>query len=156
MLRRVELWLWKHPKIAWLIFGLILAFIFLPQAGGALWYSFSNEPPIPVILKKMISVSQFFHFSASWITVPLGIAMFIALLLMLRMGQRVSKSEGSGGGLQLKATGTVSARCSDQWLHELANEQAKAIAGYVQLEKPFTYDHRLTDSIPSIGFKFPW
>jgi len=42
-----------------------------------------------------------------------------------------------------------------QWLHDIADQQAKSIAQHVRLEKPLTYEHRLNEAIPSIGLKFP-
>ena len=47
------------------------------------------------------------------------------------------------------------APCSYQELHDLAYRQASDIGRHVELEKPQAYDVRLTDSIPSIGFRFP-
>lgn len=107
LLRRIELYLWKHKRIAWIVFGAILLFVFLPQAGGAIWYLFYNEPPMPLFLKKMLLISQMFQFSASWITVPIGIAMFCALFYLLVMGKRISDSEKRSGGIEWTATGTV-------------------------------------------------
>src|SRR6266536_30929 len=154
--RRIELYLWTHKWAAWTALALILVFIFFPQTAGALWYSFSNEPPVPTILRKMATIFQTVHFSASWITVPLGAVMFFTLLYFLSRGKEVSKTKlPSTGGIQWKATGTVAEPCSYQWLHQLADDQAEHIAQHVQLEKPFTYRHRFNDPIPSIGFKFP-
>jgi hypothetical protein len=45
--------------------------------------------------------------------------------------------------------------CPYQELHDLAYRQASDIARHVELEKPQTYNPKLTDSIPSIGFRFP-
>ncbi len=42
-----------------------------------------------------------------------------------------------------------------QWLHEMADRQANNIASHIELERPFIYDAQLTDSTPSMGFKFP-
>jgi hypothetical protein len=41
------------------------------------------------------------------------------------------------------------------WLQNMAYQQSNEISHHVQLEKPYCYDERLTDSIPSLGFKFP-
>lgn len=45
--------------------------------------------------------------------------------------------------------------CSYKWLHDLADRQAAEIARHVELERPRAYNVKLTDSIPSINFKFP-
>lgn len=42
-----------------------------------------------------------------------------------------------------------------QWLHDIADRQANQIALHVELKRPSIYDAQLTDSMPSMGFKFP-
>lgn len=42
-----------------------------------------------------------------------------------------------------------------EWLRSAAGTQGQEIALHVELEKPHPYDVRLSDSIPSISFKFP-
>lgn len=155
-LRALEIFLWRHPKIAWAVFILGFLFVTVPTVGGAIWYSFTNNPPIPTILKEIITLTEGMRFSVSWMTVPVGVVMFGVMLYLFLMGRKLSKEEKErGGAIQFKATGTVTKPCPYQWLHEIANQQAENIAKHVRLEKPFTYDHRLNADIPSIGLKFP-
>lgn len=81
--------MWKTPNIAtrhpYISFCVCLAVIDLPQWFQSVWGFFRTDAPIPVIrdwLSKLnVTVPLF---SAYWITIPLGIGMFIFLLLELR------------------------------------------------------------------------
>jgi len=90
--RRVEKWLWEHPKTT-IFFALCsLAFIFLPQWGNAVWYWFSADPPLPTIAKKMNWqwTLPTLHFSASWVTGPIGLALLGTIIYLLFRGSRLS------------------------------------------------------------------
>jgi hypothetical protein len=82
-LRMLERWLWKHPKVAFLLATLFFVFIFFPQWGSALWYSFSTEAPIPTIAKQLNWnwSTPVLHFSANWITGPVGVVMLLVIAL---------------------------------------------------------------------------
>jgi hypothetical protein len=107
-LRALERWLWERPLVAWLVFILSLLVVTVPTFGNMAWYSVYSEPPIPAILKKMLAISEGLHFSATWIAVPIGIAMFVAMFYLMVMGRRISRQETSSGGIKLKLRGTVS------------------------------------------------
>ena len=162
-LRSFEIWLWQRPRIAWTVFITSLLLIFIPGVGGSLWYSFETEPPIPTILRRMLLLSQGLHFSASWITVPIGVAMFVAMFYLMLMGRRASKSElphpeaelETGNETNLNPTVSPERACPYQWVHDIADNQVDQIARQVELEKPRSFEHNLDAPIPSIGFKFP-
>jgi len=94
-LRRFERWLWRKPRVAWFLLVLIVAFISFPQWGSAIWYLFESDPPIPTIAKKMNLGFQWLHWSASWVTVPLGTVMFAALFYLVYRGKRLSESSAT-------------------------------------------------------------
>ena len=48
--RRAELWLWNHPKVASLLVILSFALFTSPAWFSDVWALFSNDPPIPTIM----------------------------------------------------------------------------------------------------------
>ena len=98
-LRQLEAWLWKRPKVAWLFFLFIMSFIWFPQWGSAVWSWFSSDPPIPTIARKLSLGFNWPQWSASWITVPLGVLMFVILFLLLVRGRQVSEERRSRANL---------------------------------------------------------
>lgn len=85
--RRIEKWLWEHPKTTTgLVIG-FLVFVFLPQWAGALWYWFTTDAPVPTVLKK-IEPLPVFTFSLSWITGPIGVLLLALTFLLLASGKK--------------------------------------------------------------------
>jgi hypothetical protein len=108
-LRRLEQWLWKHPRVAFVLATLFFVFIFFPQWGNVLWYSFSTEAPIPTIAKKLNwnwSVPVL-HFSANWITGPIGVVMLLVIAYLLIKGKRESEENLSGNVAKARVAETM-------------------------------------------------
>ena len=78
----------RHPY--WWTFICVSAISF-PQWFQSVWGLFSADPPIPIIRDWLKTVDTTLPaFSAYWVTVPLGIGMFLWLILelrLLRLGQ---------------------------------------------------------------------
>lgn len=72
----------KYPSV-WLF--LSIAIISFPQWLQNIWGLFSSEPALPAILAYFTSHETKMPFSPYWITVPLGLAMFLWLVIELRL-----------------------------------------------------------------------
>lgn len=146
-------WLRKHPYLAMLFAALSAVLISLPQWASSAWALFSNKPLFPALVDRITDV-HLSHFSVYWITTPLGIVLLIGILYLLVTGRRTTAEEfpvGARDAEQIESDGG----CRGQWLHDMADSQLHHIARHVRLERPYSYEHRLTDPIPSISFKFP-
>jgi hypothetical protein len=120
------------------------------------WYSVYSEPPIPAMLKKMLVISEGLHFSASWIAVPVGIAMFAAMFYLMVMGRRVSKSDkngrsdNSGSVMSAALDEPKTTICAYQWFHDIADSQANSIRDRVEVLKVAVWGDKLVEALPSV------
>lgn len=80
---------------------------------------------------------------------------FLLMILAVAIARYMRRKESKSPPNKELVKGTVTEPGAYQWLHDMADRQAREIARHVELEKPFTWEHRLSDAIPSIGFKFP-
>jgi hypothetical protein len=91
------------------------------------------------IIMDWLTQASRFAFALPWRWIGLGVAVGFVVGVVANLLKRPAQPT----------------TCQYQWTHDMADSQVNQIARYVELEKPFSYDHRLTDPIPSIGFKFP-
>ena len=86
-------WFDRHPFVASLLKLLSIVVVFLPQAITAVWALVSNEPFIPSMERRRNGF-QLPHFSATWVTAPLGFGMLIVIAYLLLTGRRSRSVNG--------------------------------------------------------------
>src|SRR5690348_11231215 len=73
---RVIYWIRRHPLLAT---GFSLIVGAAPQWVGSVWGLFSSEPLVPLLIRQGV---PHFSFSAWWITAPIGLLMFVTVVVI--------------------------------------------------------------------------
>jgi hypothetical protein len=147
----------ERHKSAWLR----ALYALLPNAGWdaikslLVWLGASGI--ITVAFRRLASIRGLPHDTIIDIGIFISCLVLFAVAFILgRYNRRTERKVNNPTEQSLEAQNeSQSPQYAYQWLHDLADRQATEIARHVELEKPQAYAIKLTDSIPSINFRFP-
>jgi hypothetical protein len=147
----------NQDKRAWHVRAV---YALLPNAGWdaiKLIVGIGASGTITVMVRRLVSLRGLPHDSLIDLSIFISCLILFALASILARKSRKAELKTDTTTEQSREPQTESQSVEPlyQWLHDFAGRQAAEIARHVELEQPRAYNIRLTDSIPSINFKFP-